>query len=186
MILMEKDPHSCLHVLDKQYNNRQMIENWKFLVDRYASMGGHNPQESSMRQALNLSDLSLIEDGQGSSSVLPKLFSQPSSLPWCYYFEKADLERQKSNWDGIISLWDEADNQNLAPESAMEYGPFIEGFGMKGEYAQAEQLSKKVIAEEKTLQPGICDIWNRVKREASGRESEIQSIERELDCQHPR
>jgi hypothetical protein len=185
-ILMEKDSHSCLHVLDKRYNNRQMIENWKFLVDRYASIGSHNPQESSLRQALNLSELSLIKDGQGSSSVLPKLFSQPSSLPWCYYFEKADLERQNSNWDGIISLWNEADKLNLTPESAMEYGPFIEGFGMKGEYIQAGQLSKKVIAKEKNLQPGICDIWNRVEQVSSGRESEIQSIERELDCQHPR
>ncbi len=66
-------------------------------------------------------------DGNGKTPP-ETIFGKEPPHGWCYYYQKADLARQKRNWETVLDLWDEAVEKQLSPFDTVELMPFYEGF----------------------------------------------------------
>lgn len=104
---------------------------------------------------------------------------------WCYFFEKADLARQEGDWQQAADLWNQSQDRGYTPLQVPEYFPFIEAFGHLGKFDQAKELSLQILPIEPLYQPGICDIWNRLKQTTPLSQENINFIDAtllEMEC----
>ncbi len=60
---------------------------------------------------------------------------------WCYYYQKADLARQKGDWDEIIRLAKQAEAQDYRPVDQVEWMPFLQAYALAGDVKSVKQLS---------------------------------------------
>jgi hypothetical protein len=89
----------------------------------------------------------------------PTVFGIEPKHDWCFYFEKADLARQQSNWDMVVSLMDEATTRGLTPNIGIEWLPLVEAYGHKGEWQKALTLSEQVHAMHSRNDSMLCSTW---------------------------
>jgi len=52
---------------------------------------------------------------------------------WCFYYQKADLARQRGDWAEIVLLGEEASNKGFAPLDLIEWIPFLQAYAITGE-----------------------------------------------------
>ncbi len=78
---------------------------------------------------------------EGDQTPDPAIFGEEIQHSWCYFFEKADLARQKQDWQAILKLRSEAESAHLKPALGAEYLPFIEAFARTGQWEEAYQNS---------------------------------------------
>lgn len=139
LLVLEYHPPACVHIID----NSSFINMNKYPV--------------KFQKAINLSDPNLIQTEIGYK--LPDFIKIEVEKDWCYFFEKADLARQHSNWKEITSLADEAFNQNFKPFDPGEYFPFIEAFGQEKDFISAIKLSRSILLSSTELKPQLCTLW---------------------------
>jgi hypothetical protein len=104
---------------------------------------------------------------------------------WCYYFEKADLARQKADWQTVVDLWNQASEKGYAPTQIQEYFPFIEAYAHVGDWDNAVKMSQEIYKIKPLFLNGICDIWTRVEKTVPSSPeslSTISAIRNELNC----
>jgi hypothetical protein len=66
---------------------------------------------------------------------------------WCYYYEKADLARQKGAWDEVLQLGEKAFVQGLAPIDGIEWIPFLQAYADSENVDRLTQIAPIVAAE---------------------------------------
>lgn len=164
-------PPGCLQILDLEYANSGILPNLTQLE----------------ADAIPLSNLSqIITDTDSSKTPPADLFGPEPPHSWCYYFEKADLARQKKYWQAIIRLAEEAKSRNLRPRNPSDWLPFIEAYIRSGDSENAKSLMDASLRDEKYL-PGICYSLNRISKDAdlSGQiKEQIRQMEADYNCQH--
>jgi hypothetical protein len=156
-------PNACLHILDSVYAGGDTYER----------------QPRFLRDAIPLSDPSLILPDAQSPLLPPALFGKEPSHEWCYYFEKAELARQTGDWNRVVKLGNEARAQDFLPGDALEWLPFIEGYALTGDYQMARELSLLAFRDESRPRKGLCYTWNRIYAENPGCE-EIRNMASEM------
>jgi hypothetical protein len=104
---------------------------------------------------------------------------------WCYYFEKADLARQTSDWQTVVRLGDEAFSSQALPADLSEYLVFIEGYARLGRWQDAEKFAQLVSGPAPVIDPALCAIWDRTEQvgqlSESGR-SRLAGLKQEFQC----
>jgi hypothetical protein len=114
----------------------------------------------TVRAALHLSDLNRIKDYPISEDYPPTdIFGPELPHDWCYFYEKADLNRQMGNWEAVVSLGEEAKAQGYSPsniDSPHEWLPFIEGYAYSGDWDTVRDLSLAGLARDVRYRPSIC------------------------------
>jgi len=163
------EPPACLRVLDKAIDSD----------NRMLSM--------DMQAAALLSSAEWISvDGRAATEILPKnLYKAEPTHGWCYYFELADLARQKRNWNEVASLGDIAYNLNDHPNDPSEHFPFIEGYAHIGNWMRAHELTRQSQEISPLMEPLLCRLWQRIDKsvpESDEKVSTITSINSELGC----
>jgi hypothetical protein len=153
----------CLKVLDPLYANRKTFAALPYMLT----------------DAISLSDPSLIFPDAPPPS-LPQVFGVEPQRGWCYFYEKAELARQAGDWAGVASLGNQAFKLGLTPEEPYEWLPFIEAEARTGKVDEAGKLSLKVSKENPVLDPGLCEIWDRVRAEDTGK---ADTLLLQLKCQ---
>lgn len=99
------------------------------------------------------------------------IFGAEPAHGWCYYFEKADLARQMGEYEQVVELFNQAQNQNLSPNNATELYPFIESYIVLGKIDDAQTLVDQALADSKLINPeanykvstSICAMLNRLE-----------------------
>lgn len=110
----------------------------------------------SLKKAVRLSNLSLINPS-AEPPVLPKnLFGKPLEFDWCYYYQKAELSRQEDNWSQIIQLAKIANNAGLEPDDPFEWIPFIEAYFNSNRIEEASSLLSHVFNTKQNTQISAC------------------------------
>jgi len=84
------------------------------------------------------------------------IFGKEPAHAWCYYYEKADLARQRGDWDEIVRLGQEADLLNLQPHDSIEWMPFIEAYAYSGEHDHAQELAK-IVSNNPYYRQQVCE-----------------------------
>lgn len=137
-------PGACLRILDPAF-------------DSGAALGKESPL---LAQLLPLSNPSLIMTDAPALSLPAAVFGPEPPPDWCYYYTRAELARQRGNWDEIILLGDQASHKGLRPAAPAEWLPFIEAYAQTGQVEKAEQRSRLAL-ETPALQQDLCAIWKR-------------------------
>jgi len=110
------------------------------------------------RASLQNSDLSRIllteNENPNDGTIVPR-----AKVDWCYFFQKADLAQQFSDWSEIADLWQDAQLHLDTMNSGVELIPFIDGFVHLEEYALASDLSKRAAFYGYDMRPYLCDTW---------------------------
>jgi hypothetical protein len=160
-------PNGCLRVLDPTRGDEITYgRQSRFLVD-----------------AIPLSDLSNIIVDADRTAQLPFL-SEPEHT-WCYYFAKAELARQQSDWEQVILLIDEAKARGYEPEDPFEWLTYIEARALTGDTEAAEKLSQSVFKQDNGIRKGLCEVWKRAQAaHAAGSETEtrLNQILSDFEC----
>jgi len=156
-------PNACLRVLDSEY----------------AGGATYERQPRFLRDAIPLSNPGLIQTDADPPNLAAALFGREPAHTWCYYYEKAELARQREDWSHAASLGDEARAQGLQPGDALEWLPFIEAYLRTGDLGSARELSLLAYQDDSRPRKGLCYTWNRLQEDL-GEDPEITSLAAEL------
>jgi len=145
IIAYKFEPPNCLMIMDRVFSNSIT-----------------NPNLTDLQtNELRLTNLDLIRTDP--QEIPPTyLFADVPEETWCYYFEKADLARQKSNFLEVVFLGDEAINRGFSPRSASEWLPFLEGYAWMGKWEKVDFVINKITSAEGNFKQGMCYTLKRI------------------------
>ncbi len=166
IIAYKFEPPSCLMLMDRVFSNSIT-----------------NPNLSDLQtNELRLTNLDLIQ--KTPQNTPPEyLFGKTPEESWCYYFEKADLARQKSNYSEIVSLGNEVITKGYSPRSASEWLPFLEGYAWEGRWDKVDFIINEITSAEGNFKQGMCYTLRRISNNSQYPFLEkILEILDHLDC----
>jgi hypothetical protein len=153
LVLMYQPP-GCLHVLDAVLDD------------------GLTGTPDGITAAIPLSDLGLINLSTQTPKQPPKqVFGEEPDHTWCYYYQKADLARQRQAWLEIVELGEVAFELSDRPNNASERLPFIEGYAHTGDWERAVDLSRAVLTAQPQMSRLVCNTWKRLLEQTQGSDS---------------
>ncbi len=169
-VLFIAPPASCLRILDPAF-------------DSDATFG---KDSSLLAQLLPLSDPALILTDSHAPSLPVSIFGPEPPHTWCAYYAKAELARQRGDWQEVARLGDTARAKGFHPAAPVEWLPFIEAYAQTGQIEQAESLSKTAL-QTTTLRKGVCAAWIRATEsqpppESQGASNKVKILFDELGC----
>lgn len=103
-------------------------------------------------------DLILPSDATNKSNfhtIFPEIGNDKT---WCTLYEQAALQRQFSNWQAVIALANDAENNHYQPFDTLEWMPFIEAYAYLGYFEKADPLIR-ILNEEPFYQNQACKIF---------------------------
>jgi hypothetical protein len=161
VLFLRHEPPSCLRILHPVYD-RDLI----FLpyMDNKRLKVESRFLPSLVVQALPLSDLNgvVLPEPKAVAAPPEALFGPEPKHAWCYYFQKADLARQREDWEQVARLGDEAFARSRYPLDLSEYLPFIEAYARLGRRDEAQQLTHWLAETAPVINPALCGLWQRV------------------------
>src|SRR5258706_3675616 len=116
------------------------------------------------------------------------IFGPEPSNTWCYFYEKADLARQMGDWQQVVKLKREADRRRFSPLIGYQNMPFIEAYGMTGDWDNTLKLSLESYKGLKKTRDAVCLVWNRLGAKApdqAGYSKTRLLLEAQLACTTP-
>jgi hypothetical protein len=121
------------------------------------------PQLSPVtRSALPFSHVDRIVVSPQSPARPPgEIFGPEPNHDWCYYFQKADLARQRGEWREVAQLGDEARRMGFNPGDVTEWLLFVEGYASVGRYDDAREITKLALKARPTLRAALSPDYKR-------------------------
>ncbi len=98
----------------------------------------------------------------GAARPVPGIFPPASQGTWCEVYEKADLARQRGQWDEVGRLAAQAGDLAKRALAPTELFPFIEGYTHLGQWPQSVALSRAALSADPRMQGPVCDLWNKI------------------------
>ena len=163
MISVYYNAPGCVHVLDPEVD---LFNQTIPTIDREAAV---------------LNNYSRIRVDDPETGLNTKLFGAEAAHGWCWYYEKADLERQRGNWEDAASLGDEAFAGQDHPNDPMELIPFIEAYARTGRWEDALKQTRAAMEVTPVMNDPLCALWQRIERE-SGENQVRNELDEFLDC----
>ena len=105
------------------------------------------------------------------------VFGEEPLHGWCYYYQKAQLARQKTDWNAISKIAGEVTRLNLHPNDQVEWMPFLQAAAMSGDVKQVKQISTRINVEKLYKQQACQNL-----RAMDGLTPETQDAVSELFC----
>ena len=138
---------------------------------RAQEISGLPPSCIALCRISRLRELVTEEDRTTDASFL-KLFGDEPPRSWTFYFQKAELGCDLANWGDVALLGDEVRRLGFEPDDPNEWVPFIEGYGMSGNYDRALEITERVLQNSPTELEALSSVWCRIMR---SREPEIKA-----------
>jgi hypothetical protein len=89
-------------------------------------------------------------------NVPVEIFGAEPERGWCYYYQQADLARQRGDWGRVTTLLDEALTQGYYPNDPLEWIPFMQGYAAQGNVEEMRKMMK-LVALDKYLRLQVCN-----------------------------
>lgn len=146
----------------------------------------HNPYlEDIVRSALPLSDLSRILPAE-TYPVPTKIFGAEPPKDWCWYYQKARLAEEQSDWQAMMNLWKEANGQGYDPHNEPEMVPFILAAAHTGNWDKALEFTDNAYYPSFVMHDYLCTTWRRIRDEVPDspeKQEALQQAIADFDCQ---
>lgn len=128
LVLSQPSLNSCVHVIDS-------------LLPEFSSS-----ESDSIRLIGPYSETEHVLKGEMPHTP-PQIAFGPEPLHgWCYYYEQADLARQRGDWNKVMQLGQEAADKKSEPSDLIEWMPFLQAYALNGK-------TKEVVEIMNTIQP---------------------------------
>ncbi len=101
------------------------------------------------------SDLSRIDPDAAPASPPVALLGAEPDRGWCYYYEKASLARQRSDWQEVVRLGSQAASLGLRPDDYSEWIPFLLAYAYTGDNSAVDALIP-IIMEDLRARDSLC------------------------------
>ena len=82
------------------------------------------------------------------------IFGDEPEHGWCYYYQSANLARQRNDWQKVVDLGDEAARLDLQPTDVSEWMPFYQGYANLSMFDEAN-----LIAAEFRMNPNFINTY---------------------------
>lgn len=164
--VIHRDSRGCLQVLDPIYEGEPLL----------------SEQEIQLFTATYSGLIKAEEDKPMPTDV----FGPELPHNWCYYYQRADLAREFKQWDDVIQIWKEAQQNNLQARYGPEYLPFIEAFAEKGDWETAGEIILQSFGTTQDMGPLLCRNWERIQQntpDSPERQSAKELIQTTITCQ---
>lgn len=176
---------------------RQDFRNWHFEGDADKILLIDNSLDSCMQvlasgqaetteltpflnQILPLVNLSRIITEPKVPAVPPiEIFGPEPVHTWCYYYQKASLARQSGDWEKVIALGKQADQEGYEPVKTAEWLLFVDAYVQAGDITAAEELSIRTQTRDPRLTPLLCTYWSQQTALPTGLS---ESLMQKLEC----
>jgi hypothetical protein len=130
LIVTQPSQASCVHVMDPRWS----------LISIHAPQFLHASFQHSKVE-------NILVEGESPTPLANPFGSEPPRT-WCYYFQKADLARQRGDWNEIVRLGDEAQALSLHPNDQVEWIPFAQAYAFLGDHEQVRGLSTRINTQK--------------------------------------
>lgn len=98
---------------------------------------------------------------EGEAPNLPvEVFGAEGERGWCYYYQKADLARQRGEWDVIPVLLAEALDKGYYPNDPLEWIPFMQAYAVQDSLEEIREMTKRVVLD-RYLRLQVCHSMTR-------------------------
>ena len=104
------------------------------------------------------SDLSKIDLSTESRTPPEVVFGPEPPHDWCYHYEKADLARQRGDWDEVVSLGNNALDQGFVPSDAIEWMPFLQADAQAADTERLTQIHRQIKNADPYIAGQVCQI----------------------------
>ncbi|MEB2334717.1 MAG: hypothetical protein OZ914_10465 [Anaerolineaceae bacterium] len=115
LILSQPSPSSCVHVING-------------LQPEFSTT-----ESDSIRVIGPFSELEHILVDETPHAPPQLVFGPEPARGWCYFYQSADLARQRGDWESIIRLGNEAQAMGFAPSDLIEWMPFLQAYAITGD-----------------------------------------------------
>jgi hypothetical protein len=133
-------------------------------------------------ESLHLSRLDLIKlDKEPAAVPVSHWFGGEPAQDWCYYYEKADLARQKGDWQAAANLADQAYSRFGGTKDATEQAVFIEAYARNG---QIQKAVDRVIETSNAIPSSrafLCTEWKYLEDQL-GTNVRQEQVRQKLSC----
>ncbi|MHB8114069.1 MAG: hypothetical protein ACYDHA_11500 [Bellilinea sp.] len=127
---------------------------------------GDPPINATNLNILKLSNLDQIDLEATPVTPDPMIFGKEPEHDWCYFFQKADLARQKQKWVEVTALMDEAFASGLDARYSLEYLPLLEAQYHLQDWDGYLETSQKILSRNSGFENFLCTQRERIEREA--------------------
>jgi len=91
------------------------------------------------------------------------VFGAEPSHGWCYYYQKADLARQRREWNQVLMIGEQAIDKGFMPGDLIEWMPFLQAYAVTGDVDRLTELAP-VIAADPYISQQTCQIISSMDR----------------------
>jgi hypothetical protein len=128
LILTQPTLDSCVHVIDGLQSEFSQYES-----ESIRTIGPYSEAEHI-----------LVDETPHTPPELA--FGPEPDHGWCYYYQMADLARQRGDWEQVLQIGEEAFAKNLAPHDSVEWLPFLQAYAQSGDVAQLQSHAPQITA----------------------------------------
>jgi hypothetical protein len=75
------------------------------------------------------------------------IFGDEPVHDWCFYYQKADLARQRGDWQEVARLAKEVEKLDLRPNDQIEWMPFLQAYALMDDEKQVKAISTRINKE---------------------------------------
>ncbi|RME56329.1 hypothetical protein D6779_10770 [Candidatus Parcubacteria bacterium] len=128
-IITQPTEHSCIHVIDGQHPEYSSAEQVVVMLLGTRSKMGNVLTDSPFHTPPDV------------------IFGPEPAHGWCFIYQKAELARQKGDWQLVYDLDLEAQQQGLIPHDEIEWMPFLEASAFLGDYKRVTAIASEVASD---------------------------------------
>lgn len=89
-------------------------------------------------------------------SAPEQVFGSEPERGWCFYYQQADLARQRGDWDSVTTSLDEALDKGYYPNDPLEWIPFMQAYAVQGNVDEIREMTKLIVLD-KYLRLQVCN-----------------------------
>ena len=192
--ILNQDTVTKIEARERQeYDNRKNIITYKnyrnFILINQPSPGscvhvinGAFPEYSSkeldfIRTISSYSEIEHILVDETPHTPPEVVFGPEPAHGWCYSYQKADLARQKGDWESVIQIGEQATKLGFAPTDLIEWMPFLQAYAQIGDVNRLKELAP-LINTDPSIAGQACQILSRT----AGLSPEVTEIITSLYC----
>lgn len=98
----------------------------------------------------------VVTDGESPTPPVAIFGAEPEH-GWCYFYQKADLARQRGKWEEIPVLLNQALDGGYYPNDSLEWMPFLQAAAIQDDVKQVREMTK-ILTADKILGMQVCDL----------------------------
>ncbi len=137
LVLTQPTVNSCVHVID----------------GIQPELSQNDPDLIRAVGAYSEIDHVLVDEAPHTPPSL--VFGPEPSRNWCFYYEQADLARQRGEWNQVLDIGEQAKGQGFEPVDLIEWMPFLQAYAVAGDVDRLVNLAP-IIATDPSVSMQAC------------------------------